>query len=177
MYSWPSTSTSREPSAWAIRNGNGSTSSTDRVESCRHDRAGTLEQLARLRPALRVAITRPFEPLGTIVKHHRILVEFDPRTRAPPLHSEAVATLGSRVAGRDRELFVARTDELAFFDRVLAGVSPVRIVHVHGPGGIGKSALLREVSRRARSCGYDSVWLDGRDCRPSRPRSRRRWRP
>ena len=77
-----------------------------------------------------------------------------------------MATLGSRVAGRDRELFVARTDELAFFDRVLAGASPVRIVHVHGPGGIGKSALLREVSRRARSCGYDSVWLDGRDLPP-----------
>jgi len=74
--------------------------------------------------------------------------------------------LGLRVAGRDRELFVARTEELAFFDRVLAGASPVRIVHVHGPGGIGKSALLREVSRRARSCGYDSVWLDGRDLPP-----------
>ena len=53
-----------------------------------------------------------------------------------------MATLGSRVAGRDRELFVARTDELAFFDEVLAGDSPVRIVHVVGSGGIGKSALL-----------------------------------
>ncbi|HTH04293.1 MAG TPA: ATP-binding protein, partial [Ilumatobacteraceae bacterium] len=77
-----------------------------------------------------------------------------------------MATLGSRVAGRDRELFVARTEELAFFDHVLAGASPVRIIHVHGPGGIGKSALLRELSRRATSCGYDTVWLDGRDLPP-----------
>jgi hypothetical protein len=77
-----------------------------------------------------------------------------------------VATLGSRAAGRDRELFVARTEELAFFDGVLAGDSPVRIVHVLGTGGIGKSALLREVARRASTCGFDTVWLDGRDLPP-----------
>ena len=77
-----------------------------------------------------------------------------------------MATLGSRVAGRDRELFVARTEELAFFDGVLAGDSPVRIVHVLGIGGIGKSALLREVARRAGACGFDTVWLDGRDLPP-----------
>ncbi len=61
---------------------------------------------------------------------------------------------------------MARIEELEFFDRVLAGPSPVRIVHVHGTGGIGKSALLREMSRRAGSCGYDTVWLDGRDLPP-----------
>jgi ABC-type transporter Mla maintaining outer membrane lipid asymmetry ATPase subunit MlaF len=77
-----------------------------------------------------------------------------------------VATLGSRVAGRDRELFVARIAELSFFDAVLAGKSPVRIVHVLGKGGIGKSALLREVARRAEACGFDTVWLDGRDLPP-----------
>jgi hypothetical protein len=77
-----------------------------------------------------------------------------------------VGTLGSRVAGRDRELFVARDDELAFFDGVLAGDSPIRIVHVLGTGGIGKSALLREVARRAGARGFDTVWLDGRDLPP-----------
>ena len=77
-----------------------------------------------------------------------------------------MATLGSRVAGRDRELFVARGEELAFFDEVLAGDSPVRIVHVLGSGGIGKSALLREVARRAAARGFDTVWLDGRDLPP-----------
>jgi hypothetical protein len=77
-----------------------------------------------------------------------------------------VATLGARVAGRDRDLFVARTEELGFFDRVLAGKAPARIVHVLGPGGIGKSALLREVARRAELCGFDTVWLDGRDLPP-----------
>lgn len=61
---------------------------------------------------------------------------------------------------------MARTDELAFFDGVLAGESPVRIVHVVGTGGIGKSALLRELARRAQSCGFDTVWLDGRDLPP-----------
>lgn len=77
-----------------------------------------------------------------------------------------MATLGSRVAGRDRELFVARTAELALFDDILAGAAPVRIVHVHGTGGIGKSALLREVARRATTRGFETVWLDGRDLPP-----------
>src|SRR6478752_5268586 len=77
-----------------------------------------------------------------------------------------MATLGSRVAGRDRDLFVARTGELAFFDSVLDGDSPARIVHVGGIAGIGKSALLREVARRARERGFDTVWIDGRDLPP-----------
>jgi len=51
-----------------------------------------------------------------------------------------MATLRSRVAGRDRELFVARTRELEFFDSVLRGDSPIRIVHVGGVAGIGKSS-------------------------------------
>jgi hypothetical protein len=77
-----------------------------------------------------------------------------------------MATLRSRVAGRDRELFVARERELELFDSVLRGDSPIRIVHVGGVAGIGKSALLREVSRRARGHGFDTVWLDGRDLPP-----------
>jgi putative protein kinase ArgK-like GTPase of G3E family len=42
---------------------------------------------------------------------------------------------------------VGRTAELAVFDRLFAEDPPTRVVHVHGPGGIGKSALLRQVER------------------------------
>lgn len=77
-----------------------------------------------------------------------------------------MATIRHRIAGRDRELFVARQQELAYFDAVLTEQSPHRVVHVVGPGGIGKSALLREVSRRAEAKGFDTIWLDGRDLPP-----------
>ena len=39
-------------------------------------------------------------------------------------------------------------------------------MHVHGPGGIGKSALLREFSRRALAHGGTVRWVDGRELAP-----------
>ena len=77
-----------------------------------------------------------------------------------------MTTLRRQVEGRDQESFVGRAKELAVFDRVLDGRSPTRLVHLVGIGGIGKSALLREVVRRARRRGFDTVWLDGRDLPP-----------
>lgn len=77
-----------------------------------------------------------------------------------------MATLRERVAERDAESFVGRDAELTAFERVLAGDDPSRVLFVHGPGGIGKSTLLREVVRRARRLGYDAVWVDGREVAP-----------
>jgi hypothetical protein len=77
-----------------------------------------------------------------------------------------MATLRERVADRDARSFVGRGAELAVFERVLGGDDPARVVFVHGPGGIGKSTLLREVVRRARRRGYDAVWVDGREVAP-----------
>lgn len=76
-----------------------------------------------------------------------------------------MATLGDRVEQRDSERFVGRIREIERFDAILAG-DRVHVVHVSGVGGIGKSALLREVVRRATALGYASVWLDGRDVPP-----------
>jgi hypothetical protein len=77
-----------------------------------------------------------------------------------------MVTLRERVADRDAESFVGRGAELEVFGRVLGGDDPARIVFVHGPGGIGKSSLLREVVRRARRRGYDAIWVDGREVAP-----------
>ena len=77
-----------------------------------------------------------------------------------------MATLSERVEQRDRAQFVGRAAELEFFDAVLAGQSDVSVVYLSGPGGIGKSALLREVTRRARELGYSVAWLEGRDLPP-----------
>lgn len=77
-----------------------------------------------------------------------------------------MATIGERLLARDRELFVGRTVELSVFERLLDGTLPQRVVHLVGPGGIGKSALLREVSRRGVVHGVRTVWVDGRDVPP-----------
>lgn len=77
-----------------------------------------------------------------------------------------MATIGERLLARDRELFVGRTVELSVFERLLDGTLPQRVVHLVGPGGIGKSALLREVSRRSGVHGVRTVWVDGRDVPP-----------
>jgi len=77
-----------------------------------------------------------------------------------------VPTLSDRVERRDRAQFVGRVGELDFFDALLVNETDVSVVYLSGPGGIGKSALLREVARRARTHGYSVAWLEGRDLPP-----------
>lgn len=66
-----------------------------------------------------------------------------------------------------RRNFVGRREELRAFGEALAGRSPRRVLFVHGPGGIGKTTLLLEMSARARAAGRDPVLLDGREIDPS----------
>ena len=47
-------------------------------------------------------------------------------------------------------------------------------MHICGPGGIGKSTLLREVARHARDRGISVLAIDGRELGPRPARSRRR---
>jgi hypothetical protein len=76
------------------------------------------------------------------------------------------ATLGDLAAWYDELGFVGRLDELDvvqhLLDRRDGGV-----VLVHGPGGIGKSALLREIARRATRADRPVISLDLRDATPS----------
>lgn len=78
-----------------------------------------------------------------------------------------MATLADRLAARDAERFVGREKELAFFERLLVDDPPANVVLVHGPGGIGKSTLLREVSRRARARGWRPRLVEGRELAPA----------
>ena len=66
----------------------------------------------------------------------------------------------------DAKRFVGRAAALALADGALSGTSDHRILHVHGPGGVGKSALLRAIERRARAAGRPVVHLDGRLVQP-----------
>jgi hypothetical protein len=69
-------------------------------------------------------------------------------------------------ASYDAQDFVGRGTELGVLDRLICS-DEGQIVFVHGPGGIGKSALLREVERRAQREGRPVISLDLRDATPS----------
>ena len=66
----------------------------------------------------------------------------------------------NRAAGR---LFVGRREEQALFRQLLTEEEPSYLVLlVHGPGGIGKSSLLRSFQRICASENARSVLLDVR---------------
>jgi hypothetical protein len=67
---------------------------------------------------------------------------------------------------RDRKRFVGRQAELAFLERCLDDEPPASVVLIHGPGGIGKSTLLRELGRRAEEQGRQTFFVEGRELPP-----------
>ncbi|HEX8103924.1 MAG TPA: ATP-binding protein [Solirubrobacteraceae bacterium] len=76
-------------------------------------------------------------------------------------------TLADRLASRDEARFVGRAAELRTFDLLLNGASGTAVVLVYGPGGIGKSSLLREVARRGAARGWSPWLVDGRELAPA----------
>ncbi len=77
-------------------------------------------------------------------------------------------TLAARLEDRDRSRFTGRAVELAFLERCLDDADPpASVVLVTGPGGIGKSTLLREAARRAQDRGISVVAIDGRELGPA----------
>jgi AAA ATPase domain len=77
-------------------------------------------------------------------------------------------TLAARLEDRDRSRFTGRGAEIAFLDRCLdEDDPPASVVHICGPGGIGKSTLLREIARHARDQGITVVAVDGRELGPA----------
>jgi hypothetical protein len=64
--------------------------------------------------------------------------------------------------------FVGRSTEVATFRSALAGHDSLRVLFIHGPGGIGKTTLLHQFGIRARNAGRTVVALDGCDvdCSP-----------
>lgn len=76
--------------------------------------------------------------------------------------------LAARLRAVRRRSFVGREAQLELFRSALAAdVPPFAVLHVHGPGGIGKSALLRRLDQEARATDRATVLLDGRQLDPS----------
>ena len=72
------------------------------------------------------------------------------------------ARLRDRALRLDADRFVGRVEALSAFDQLVDPSGEARLLFVHGPGGVGKSALLRELRRRAGSQGMTVAAFDGR---------------
>jgi len=73
-----------------------------------------------------------------------------------------VRNLREAAEAADVERFGGRDAELARIRDLLDPATPSRILYVHGPGGIGKSALLRAAGRMAQNAGLPVAAFDGR---------------
>ncbi|QXJ25622.1 ATP-binding protein [Actinomadura graeca] len=74
--------------------------------------------------------------------------------------------LADRLATARRRGFVGRHGELARFRELLADRDAPRVVFVHGPGGVGKTALLHQFGWLGERQGRRLVRLDGRELAP-----------
>jgi hypothetical protein len=78
-------------------------------------------------------------------------------------NSISAPRIADRLAAARRGRFVGRAAELELFRAaLLADIPPFVVLHVYGPGGIGKTTLLQEYARLALESGRLVVRLDGR---------------
>ena len=71
-------------------------------------------------------------------------------------------TLAARLAAAREQGFVGRAVELDLLrDALAAGAPPFAVLHLHGPGGVGKTALIQRFAREARAAGRDAIVVDG----------------
>ncbi|MGN9845127.1 AAA family ATPase [Nonomuraea sp. H19] len=78
---------------------------------------------------------------------------------------QKLVVLGQRLETRRQRAFVGREQEVGVFSAALRGAGSV--LYVHGPGGVGKSALLRRFAQEAEAAGRPVTMLDGRTLDPS----------
>jgi hypothetical protein len=84
--------------------------------------------------------------------------------------SDTRVTVGQRLERARHRWFLGRGDELELFRAaVTAPEPPFSVLHVHGPGGVGKTALLGVFADEARAAGARTLSLDARHFEPSPP--------
>ncbi|MEV5712997.1 ATP-binding protein [Amycolatopsis mediterranei] len=75
----------------------------------------------------------------------------------------SVKGLAARLAAARAGALVGREPERAVLDRMLSGAADAPVVaYLHGPGGIGKSALMRHAAGQAELAGRRVVRVDAR---------------
>ena len=82
----------------------------------------------------------------------------------------SAGTVGDLLTSRRRRRFVGRAAELELFGFALDSAEPpFLLLHIHGPGGIGKTSLLDVFAELGARAGASVVRLDARDVLPSPP--------
>src|SRR3954470_22057965 len=80
------------------------------------------------------------------------------------------ATVADRLKRARRRRFVGRAAELELFLGALAASEPpFSVLWIHGPGGVGKTALLGAFGEAAAGAGIGVVSVDLRAIEPSPP--------
>jgi DNA-binding SARP family transcriptional activator len=91
-----------------------------------------------------------------------------PAPAVPARPATAAARLGARLASARRRSFVGRNDELSIFSAALAEAEPpFAVLHIYGPGGVGKSTLLSEYKRICAEASVPALLIDGRNIQPT----------
>ena len=86
--------------------------------------------------------------------------------------SRVQSRLADRLEATRHGRFVGRAMERALFESALQPIShpreaPFSVLHIYGPGGIGKTTLLREFALLCRAHDTRAVFLDARELEPS----------
>jgi DNA-binding SARP family transcriptional activator len=146
------------------------------------DRAAALSQFRACRDVLERELV--VEPDAETVTLHQAIAEGRLARPAPgpspasitggvaaprrPQPAGATPRLATRLTAARRRSFVGRTDELALFAEALRADAPqFAVLHVHGPGGVGKSTLLAEFARLCDEASVPAITLDGRNIPPT----------
>jgi ATP/maltotriose-dependent transcriptional regulator MalT len=79
-----------------------------------------------------------------------------------------MSRLADRLGAARRRRFIGRSAEQALFQSALnASELPFFVLHLHGPGGVGKTSLLGQFARLAEQTGV-AVWsIDARTFEPT----------
>ncbi|MCA9839575.1 MAG: AAA family ATPase [Trueperaceae bacterium] len=76
--------------------------------------------------------------------------------------------LADRLIEAQQRRFVGREHEKALFTKLLQNPEPeYLLLHIHGPGGVGKTSLVNELATIARAQNILAIQLDGRNIDPS----------
>src|SRR4051794_31816258 len=93
-----------------------------------------------------------------------------PTARQAPYGRPPASTVADRLKGARRRRFVGRAAELELFLGALAAPEPpFSVLWIHGPGGVGKTALLGALAEAVADAGVRVVSLDLRVIEPSPP--------
>jgi DNA-binding SARP family transcriptional activator len=145
------------------------------------DRAAALAQFRACRELLERELGVPPDPetialdaqirageLATRPMSRAVAASPAPALPAPIQAVQPAARLATRLEAARKQSFVGRRDELHLFAEALAQAEPpFTVLHLFGPGGVGKTTLLAAFARHCATHGIATLTLDGRSVEPT----------